>query len=246
MMLKFQGAYKKAQNLPGDAKNLLIEFSTTQGYLPIIISSEQWMKFFVNDETPKPGSRWELTLKVVVIPELGKTMFSLSEAKRATSEEIPEDSIVDLLKKIYSRLDNPKAAAYENSNELLTDSKKSTSVDELESLGNNYHPTIDAVDDNTKVEVNEPRIKDHEFNLNETQKNLSPNKRAVDQGTGDTVTNQFFDHGTDSETEVANNPNKTTNTVDNDNSDFNTINEDAPLDFSSSDDSSSDDLSDGF
>lgn len=84
MMLKLRGTYQKAKHLPGNTKTLLVEFTTAQGTLPIIVSSEQWMKFFVNDEAPEPNSRWELTLDVVAVPELEKTMLSLSEAKVAT------------------------------------------------------------------------------------------------------------------------------------------------------------------
>lgn len=47
MMLKLRGTYQKAKHLPGNTKTLLVKFTTAQGTLPIIVSSEQWMKFLL-------------------------------------------------------------------------------------------------------------------------------------------------------------------------------------------------------
>lgn len=254
MMLKLRGTYQKAKHLPGNTKTLLVEFTTTQGTLPIIVSSEQWMKFFVNDEAPEPNSRWELTLDVVAVPELEKTMLSLSEAKIAPSAGTSEDSaVVAILEKIYHRLNdlgivstvNSCDASYYDQNHEQATSKLSTSEDELVSLGNNYQPKLETTatdNDDTNV-VNDPKIKDHSFNLNSQRpKKLLPSQQAVDQGTGDSVTNNFFDQDTEQESVEEQKKDVNTDPTEAEVPDSTNTDDNAPqLDFGASDD-----LSGGF
>ncbi len=254
MMLKLHGTYQKAEHLPGNTKTLLVKFITAQGSLPVIVSSDQWMKFFVNDEAPKPNSQWELTLDVVAVPELERTMLSLSEAKIAPCDGTPENSaVVTLLEKIYHRLNdlrivptvNSCDASYYDQNHEQATSKLSTSEDELVSLGNNYQPKLETTatdNDDTNV-VNDPKIKDHSFNLNSQRpKKLSPSQQAVDQGTGDSVTNNFFDQDTEQEAAEEQKKDVNTDPTEAEVTDSTNTDDNAPqLDFGASDD-----LSGGF
>lgn len=106
--------------------------------------------------------------------------------------------MVAVLEKIYHRLNDLGIVSTVNScdqNHEQATSKLSTSEDELVSLGNNNQPKLETTatdNDDTNV-VNDPKIKDHSFNLNSQRpKKLLPSQQAVDQGTGDSVTNNFF------------------------------------------------------
>ncbi|WP_414152242.1 hypothetical protein ACKN8S_07895 [Limosilactobacillus reuteri] len=196
-MLKIEGKYLNAKSIVGNKKTLLITFSTKAGNLELVVTSEQWMRYFVADNAPKKSSKWELVVQAKAIPELNQTMLGLVNAKPLidTSEE-NLGRVIEILEKIYHRMNNLQIGDNDNTNESESLSSKEASNNSLdyEAVGQNYQPSLE-----NKAKVSEEDLPDvpdnqtRQFNLDQ-KKPAQPNPEdvAVDQGTGDSITSGFF------------------------------------------------------
>lgn len=195
-MLKIEGKYLKAKPVVGSKKTLLVTFSTKAGNLDLIVSSDQWMHYFVSDNAPKKDSNWQLVVQAKAIPELNQTMLGLIRAKPQISNPAENlDKVVDLLQKIYTRMGNIK----QDGNQEPAISKSVEEDDDnnqtdYEAVAQDYQPKVEV--DSKEEETDLPEVPDEQtrqFSLDQQPaKKPNPEDSAVDQGTGDSVTGAFF------------------------------------------------------
>ncbi len=132
-MLKIEGKYLNAKSIVGNKKTLLITFSTKAGNLELVVTSEQWMRYFVADNAPRKGGKWKLVVQAKAIPELNQTMLGLVNAKPLidTSEE-NLGRVIEILEKIYHRMNNLQIGDNYNTNESESSSSKEASNNGLD------------------------------------------------------------------------------------------------------------------
>ena len=202
-MFEIEAKFKSAKpNQNNEKSHLLVNFSTKSGDLTLIISSKQWMDYFVNDSQPEPGSDWKLRLETTVIPELSQTMLNLKKASPV--EEISptlatsnNDTIILWLNKIYQRMGDLSVSSQQQpSLSSLNNSDNQEPEDDFSAYGYNYQPNVDSVsfdegDEEPLSDVKTPVS--HDFNLHQQKKIVDPEKEALNQGTGSSITNSFFD-----------------------------------------------------
>lgn len=197
-MLKIEGKYLEAKPVTGSKKTLLVTFTTKAGNLDLIVSSDQWMRYFVNDNAPRKNSNWQLVVKAKAIPELNQTMLGLVSAKPNIGN--PEESlgkVVDLLQKIYARMGNIKQ--YESRSPALSrsteedDDNNNNQID-YEAVAQNYQPKVENHSEEEETQLPEvPDEQTRQFSLDQQPaKKPNPKDIEVDQGTGDSVTDTFF------------------------------------------------------
>lgn len=242
-MFEIEAKFKSAKpNRSNEKSHLLVNFSTKSGDLTLIISSKQWMDYFVNDSQPESGSDWKLRLETTVIPELSQTMLNLKKASPV--EEISptlatsnNDTIILWLNKIYQRLGSLTVSPQQQpSLDSIVDSDTQESEDDFSAYGYNYQPNVnnessEGDDEELLSDVKTPVS--HDFNLHQQKKIVDPEKEALNQGTGSSITNSFFadednqdeddnesnndavlaDQDTQSSSETSNNDNDTTATT---------------------------------
>ena len=202
-MFEIEAKFKSAKpNQNNEKSHLLVNFSTKSGDLTLIISSKQWMDYFVNDSQPEPGSDWKLRLETTVIPELSQTMLNLKKASPV--EEISptlatsnNDTIILWLNKIYQRMGDLSVSSQQQpSLSSLNNSDNQEPEDDFSAYGYNYQPNVDS---ESSDEGDEEPLSDvktpvsHDFNLHQRKKVVDPEKEALNQGTGSSITNSFFD-----------------------------------------------------
>ncbi|MBB1062402.1 hypothetical protein [Limosilactobacillus fastidiosus] len=208
-MFEIEAKFKSAKpNQSNEKSHLLVNFSTKSGDLTLIISSKQWMDYFVNDSQPEPGSGWKLRLETTVIPELSQTMLNL---KKASPIEEPSlnpttshnDPIILWLNKIYKRLGSLAVSSQQQPSLGSLDTFDTQEPeDDFSAYGYNYQPNVNNV---SSEEDDEEPLSDvktpvsHDFNLHQQKKIVDPEKEALNQGTGSSITNSFFDDEDDNE-----------------------------------------------
>lgn len=202
-MFEIEAKFKSAKpNQNNEKSHLLVNFSTKSGDLTLIISSKQWMDYFVNDSQPEPGSDWKLRLETTVIPELSQTMLNLKKASPV--EEISptlatsnNDTIILWLNKIYQRMGDLSVSSQQQpSLSSLNNSDNQEPEDDFSAYGYNYQPNVDSVSSDEGDEEPLSDVKtpvSHDFNLHHRKKVVDPEKEALNQGTGSSITNSFFD-----------------------------------------------------
>lgn len=198
-MLNIKGKYQSVKPVLGDKKTLLLTFLTQAGELGLIVSSEQWMKYFVTDSTPKKDSKWLLTIRAKAIPELNRTMLVLISAKpNFDNSDVNFDRVVGLLEQIYDQLKKlgfaSERTASLQDDRLKTDNDNHQINDDYEQSARDYQPDIEAEHEKNEVELPEvPTDNSHQFSLeNQPAKKVDPAEEAVEQGTGDSITDTFF------------------------------------------------------
>lgn len=191
-MFEIEAKFKSAKpNQNNEKSHLLVKFSTKSGDLTLIISSKQWMDYFVNDSQPEPGSDWKLGLETMVIPELSQTMLNLKKARPV--EEISltpatsnNDTIVLLLNKIYQRMGDLSVSSQQQpSLSSLNNSDDQEPEDDFSAYGYNYQPNVDSVSSDEGDEEPLSDVKtpvSHDFNLHQRKKLLIQKKKPLTKG----------------------------------------------------------------
>ena len=107
------------------------------------------------------------------------------------------DTIILWLNKIYQRMGDLSVSSQQQpSLSSLNNSDNQEPEDDFSAYGYNYQPNVDSVSSDEGDEEPLSDVKtpvSHDFNLHQRKKVVDPEKEALNQGTGSSITNSFFD-----------------------------------------------------
>lgn len=204
-MLTIFGEFKAVKHLKNDKTNLLVQFNTKMGKLEFVINNDTWMKYFIQDSQPHVGSFWKLKVQAIVVPELNKTMLSLESATKATKENSNQNAILSMLERIDQHIQELKDLGMKDNSFKISqpaidknevdDTNTDNDEDDLTSMGDSYSPTLDDVTNDkpeAPIEVTDKPEKHHFSMATKEPEKKDPEQEAVQQGSGDSITNSFF------------------------------------------------------